>query len=279
MSAKNMTKKDFVTELTNVVGNITDATLKSSVEYALKKLKDDSKSVTIGELRSLFKDAKKFIPENPDQLTLEPKDDPAPATPPTPEKSETSLKKKVKKSKDKTPEPKKQEEKPAEKKGEKTEKPTEKKGDKPIKKSKKEKQSKPSIQMIEMVAQFPETVQIGDVTLQRTEVTTSEELDSLLSGDTYVYAAFVWTKRQLRQFSYGDPRLGIIPPKKFENNLDIVEIAYHADQNDYHIFGGYSVETGCPYAFNGETLKPDDEGIRYSLGIEYAIYTVESTEK
>lgn len=278
MSAKNMTKKDFVTELTNVVGNITDATLKSSVEYALKKLKDDSKSVTIGELRSLFKEAKKFIPENPDQLTLEPKDDPAPTTLPTPEKSETSLKKKVKKSKDKTPEPKKQEEKPAEKKKEeKTEKPAEKKG---VKKSKKEKQSKPSIQMIEMVAQFPETVQIGDVTLQRTEVTTSEELDKLLSGDTYVYAAFVWTERQLRQFAYIDPRLNLTVPDKFDNDLDIVEIAYHAEVNNQHMFGGYSIETGAPYAFNGETLMPDpNDGIRYAIGIEYAIYTVESTEK
>lgn len=115
---------------------------------------------------------------------------------------------------------------------------------------------------------FPEVLEIGNkkYTVAR-DIKNMDDLYEAYNGEQEIVLAFYWSKRLLKQFSYGD---GSLPaPKSFEQDLDVTSCMYVSDEKtvSYHL----SIYTEALYQVMPDAI-PEENGCRYSNGIEFQIY-------
>lgn len=222
--------------------------LKEMIDYTLKAYKEDEKSVTAQDFRSLVSDIKAELSD------------------PTPQASAASVKKeKSEKTKKKSSKKEK-----IEKKAEKEEKPKKK-----AKKKKSESGVTPlntkgeAFDIAEVFKDEFETP-LGVITKDDSIKSIKDIAKILEGGEKEVLCAVYWTERHLKQFPYAG---GVVPqPKSFENDLDLVSIIFVAPDNSLMI--GVSSYTFAPVTFIKDDMKQTD-GIRYSAGAEFNVYTLE----
>lgn len=124
---------------------------------------------------------------------------------------------------------------------------------------------------VQMVKQFPETIEIDGETFKLNhEIKTMKDLLEAYMNDVEIEFAFYWTKRHLRQFDYYNHKFG--QPKSFPNDLDTAQLVFVDDQNMKVAYCVSDSNFPAPYSIFPEDLEEDD-GIRYASGIEYQIYT------
>ena len=121
---------------------------------------------------------------------------------------------------------------------------------------------------IELAKMFPNTVTIGEETyVVDHSVTKMEDLFTLFDKEVEIVLAFYWTKRHLKQFRYFNGWLG--QPKSFDNDLDLATVVYVSDKGK--VAHAVSMYTEGMYTLLPADI-PEDEGIRYSSGMEFQIY-------
>ena len=121
---------------------------------------------------------------------------------------------------------------------------------------------------IQMAKMFPDTITIGeDAYIVDHSVTKMEDLFALFDKEVEIVLAFYWTKRHLKQFRYFNGWLG--QPKSFDNDLDLATVVYVSDKG--RVAHAVSMYTEGMYTLLSTDI-PEDEGIRYSSGMEFQIY-------
>lgn len=121
---------------------------------------------------------------------------------------------------------------------------------------------------IELAKMFPNTITIGEETyVVDHSVTKMEDLFTLFDKEVEIVLAFYWTKRHLKQFRYFNGWLG--QPKSFDNDLDLATVVYVSDKGK--VAHAVSMYTEGMYTLLPTDI-PEDEGIRYSSGMEFQIY-------
>lgn len=134
---------------------------------------------------------------------------------------------------------------------------------------------------------FPATIDhesLGKLVACPDKYTTVEEVRKALDeGKTIVFAGY-WTKRHIKEFSYGQSFNVPVPKEGFPNDLDIIQALYVCDGIE-RIYA-LSIYTEAMYRFEAEELERTEceanDGskftMRYSSGMEYEIYEVSEAE-
>lgn len=273
------TKKEAVRFLDENYPNITDKSLADRIRYTANSMKKDTKSVSFADLKELCVETEKHLAEvtsNKMPAPVEPeKVAPAASLKKTskPEKSSE----KTEKEPEKTPEQPK-EEKPAGKKTSLKKKSAEKKApEKPAKKEEKSAVADSSTgHSVDIAMSFKDSFDTEIGTMHKaSDLKTFDDLRTAIESGEEIYFAFYWTVRLLRQYPYCNIKT-IANPKKFDNNVDLVSLIYIDD--DDRLAVGISSVTSAPYFLIPDDLKPLEDGIRYSSGMEFEVYRLEPSE-
>lgn len=230
--------------------------LQEMITYTMKMYKDDAKSVTAQDFRSLVKDIQ-------NELAIA-----TPVATAASKKSETADEKPAKKAKKSA----KKEETVEE------EKPKKKSGAKKAKKFAKGVESQNTKgEAFDLAEVFHDEIEtpLGLITKDDSIKTIKDVAKLLEEGEKEVLCAVYWTERHLSQFDYSNVE-GIEAPKSFENDLDLVSIIFVAPDNSYIL--GVSSYTFVPYVFSAKSMKQKN-GIRYTNGAEFNVYTVDADEE
>lgn len=263
-----ITTKTTKEEMTKFLGANAEAVKNTNKElfdrlaYAGKMYKKDPEKVTRKDLVDLVKDVVACLT-------------PAPA----PVVAEASLKKPLKKGQKKSEskseevsEPVAEEVAPVEEKTEKVDKKSanKTKAEKPAKKSGvavlNDKASEKSIQLADT---FTDTLEVDGAKYEIAhDIKSMDDLYKALEAEEVVVFAMYWTKRHLKQFNYFGGLLST--PKEFPMDLDLCTCVYASDEGK--VAYAVSTYTEAFYTLLPDHLTEDEDGIRYSGGIEYQIY-------
>lgn len=272
------TKKEAVRFLDENYPNITDKSLADRIRYTANSMRKDIKSVSFADLKELCAETEKHLAEvtsNEVPAPAEPeKVAPAASLKKTSEKAEKAkaVSKAVEKAIEKVDEQPK-EEKPAGKKTSLKKKPAEKKA--PAKKS--AVADSETGHSVDIAMSFKDTfdTEIGSMH-KASDLKTFDDLREAIEAGEEIYFAFYWTARLLRQYPYCNIKT-IANPKKFDNNVDLVSLIFIDDDDKLAV--GISSITSAPYFLIPDDLKPLEDGIRYSSGMEFEVYRLEPGEE
>lgn len=241
-----------------------DKNLFDRIAYTDKQMKQDAKSITKRDLLDLAKEILKLLGDSVKDLAGEPKQTPKLVV-------ENSTKPKLPNSgkgngktdkKDQTtlpPQDNKQQQTAGESK---TEPP---KAD--------NKKTKPATPETVTADSFPAEIEVNGVKATLThDYHTLDELEAAFAN-RQVFLAFYWSKTQIKQFNYGS---GLLPAPKngFKDNLDIASLLYISERNPKTCCFALSTETDNMYQVMKDSLEEFD-GVRYNMGIEFALYQTE----
>lgn len=243
MNTMNKLNKAQLTKVLNAnfqLAKKADKDLADSISYTAKKYKEDATKVTKKDLLDLLKDVAKTLGDA--FIT--------PEVTPVAEHLKKSSSKKDEASEETTEEVK-----------------------KPVKKSAPKKSDKKvltsaSAKAVEMLVTFPEEVSVGDEKYSRADdIKSMDDLYKELESGEEIVFAFWWTNRHLKQFSYYQY---VEQPKDFPDDLDLATCIYVSEERK--ICFNISLYTEAPYTILPEDLEADQNGIRYTNGMEFQIY-------
>lgn len=247
-----------------------DENLKSRVDYTMKSLDKDEKSVAKSDLFDLVRELVAFFSATPTPAPVE--NSPKPALKGK-KKAKAEEAEEADEAEDEDDEAKEVEEKP--------------KKQKKAAKSKKPEKSK--VETAEdfkkgsiMAKMFPaeiQTEELGHLVACYDKYTTMAEVrEALEQGKTLIFATF-WTKRHIKQFGYS-MMFNVPVPKEFPFDLDMLQALYVCDNIDrLYALSSY---TEAMFEFLEEDLARVDVesndgntySMRYSAGLEFEIYEV-----
>lgn len=247
-----------------------DENLKSRVDYTMKSLDKDEKSVAKSDLFDLVKELVAFFSATPTPAPVE--NSPKPALKGK-KKAKAEEAEEADEAEDEDDEAEEVEEKP--------------KKQKKAAKSKKPEKSK--VETAEdfkkgsiMAKMFPaeiQTEELGHLVACYDKYTTMAEVrEALEQGKTLIFATF-WTKRHIKQFGYS-MMFNVPVPKEFPFDLDMLQALYVCDNIDrLYALSSY---TEAMFEFLEEDLARVDVesndgntySMRYSAGLEFEIYEV-----
>jgi hypothetical protein len=267
------TKNGLIDFIRNAVGKVTEGSLSDRISYTLKGV-DDNKEVTKTDLYELAKDIMAVLA-------------PTPALAPVENSPKPKLGKK------KVSEPVEDEETEADEEVEETEEET----PAPVKKDKKKalskkKEATPAVEATDgltkkdlpMAKIFPKEINhpsLGKLVACPDKYHTFEEIRKALESEeedkTLVFACY-WTKRHIKEFSYGQTYEVPVPKEGFPLDLDTLQALYVCSGVD-RIYA-LSTYTEAMFRFIAEDLVPTEceanDGskfmMRYSAGLEFEIY-------
>lgn len=252
-----ITRKELVEKLRNVKDNDQlSKNIRERITYTLAKFDKSARSVTnavLSELANDISDELKAL-TNAKEITK-------PAT------AENSVKPALK-AKAKA-QPKEQEE-------EVSEEATEEKPKTKAKPKAKAKKVEPEVKAEITADFFPETIEhevLGVLNRVSDQFTTMDDIRNFLNEGNTLYIAARWTKSQIKQFEYGMYFQVPAPKKGFENDLDLLSAVIVCDNIDR--LWAMSVYTEAMLRIEEVDLEPLD-GVRYSLGLEFELYTPET---
>ena len=127
---------------------------------------------------------------------------------------------------------------------------------------------------VHLAKMFPQSFEVEGTKYElASDIKTMDDLYTALESDEEIVFAYYWTKRHLKQFPYFNSLLG--QPKEFDNDLDLCSTIYVSDKKKV----AYNVSwyTDAVYAVIPSDLE-EEEGIRFSSGIEFQIYRVVTEE-
>ena len=255
-----------------------DENLKSRVDYTMKSLDKDEKSVAKSDLFDLVKELVAFFSATPTLAPVE--NSPKPALKGK-KKAKAEEAEEADEAEDEDDEAEEVEEKP-------------KKQKKSAKSKKAEKSGKSKVETTEdfkkgsiMAKMFPaeiQTEELGHLVACYDKYTTMAEVrEALEQGKTLIFATF-WTKRHIKQFGYS-MMFNVPVPKEFPFDLDMLQVLYVCDNIDrLYALSSY---TEAMFQFLEEDLARVDvtsnDGetytMRYSAGMEFEIYEVVEDEE
>lgn len=134
-------------------------------------------------------------------------------------------------------------------------------------KSKKTENAK-SVKALELICSFPPVLEFEGRKFElASDIQTMEDLYKAFENESII-CAFYWTKRHLRQFNYfnGD----FEAPPEFQNDCDLATCMYISDE--FKVAYAVSMYTEACYMIFPKDLEEDEDGIRYSGGVEFQIY-------
>lgn len=108
--------------------------------------------------------------------------------------------------------------------------------------------------------------------------TYSDVKKSFDEDEENLYITAYWTPQHIAQFDYkGNFNLKGKVPKKFEGDVDILEVIYVSQKAGEDYFLAVSLITGADYKFYGDTVEYYEDNnagykVRYSNTMEYEIY-------
>lgn len=258
-------KKGLIDYIRSQMKAVKEENLKTRMTYALDKAKKDEGSVKKSDLYDLAKEIMAVLTPNT----------PVPAM-------ENSPKPKLGKKKSEAP----KEEKAEEKSEEKTE-----KADKSKKSAPKNKVKKPAVETTDglttkdlpLARIFPKEIDheaLGKLVACPDKYHTIEEVREALAEDKNLIFACYWTKRHLKEFSYGATHNVPVPKGGFPYDLDTLQALYVCEGVE-RIYA-LSTYTEAMFNFEEEDLVPTEceanDGskfmMRYSSGLEFEIYEV-----
>lgn len=270
-------KKGLIEFIREQATAIKDKNLASRIQYTLKGVDKDEAGVSKSDLYSLAKEIMSFIAPAPQPVV------------------ENSPKPKLGKSKKKTAEP--VAETPAEPEEEETieEAPAEEEAPAPAKKTKKvtpKKKEEPATVVatdgltkkdLPMARIFPKEIDhesLGKLIACPDKYHSIKEIREAIEGDKNLIFACYWTKRHIKEFSYGQTYEVPVPKNGFPHDLDTLQALYVCEGID-RIYA-LSTYTEAMFRFIEEDLVPTEceanDGskfmMRYSAGLEYEIYEV-----
>lgn len=131
----------------------------------------------------------------------------------------------------------------------------------------------------DMVQMFPEVLAVKfmdeKLILAKNKYKTVSSLNKAIEEGKEIYFACYWTKRHLEQFDYAG-QFDVAVPKSFPNSLDLAQVVFvceHAKGKFYAL----SSYTEAMYAFREADLV-EENGIRFSNGMEFQVYVKEEKE-
>lgn len=127
---------------------------------------------------------------------------------------------------------------------------------------------------LDLAENFPEQFEIenvGKMTVDTSEITMESIYERFHSGEFITFAMY-WSKRHLKQYTYDNYNILEAPIKEFPHNLDVCQLIHVSDKG--RVLYVTSVYTDIVYTITPQNLEFED-GMRFSAGMEYNIYTVE----
>ena len=132
--------------------------------------------------------------------------------------------------------------------------------------------SKKTVQTRAMVLAevFPDSFELDGTKYEvAKDIANMGQLHDALENDESLVFAMYWTKKHLKQFSYGVDTLKA--PKEFPMDLDLATCIYVSDESV--VAYAISAYTESCYMFTPNDIEETD-GIRYAGGVEFQIYRV-----
>lgn len=134
------------------------------------------------------------------------------------------------------------------------------------------KEAKPEM---DFLASFPDTLESKSLkaTLKkRPDLKTIGDVAKAFANDEDIIIATYWTDKLLKQYSQGYDPMNINPnrPKKFEHDLDLVEVTHAHDL----VVTGHSLYSMVPQILLPQDFEADENGMRYANGCEFEVYEV-----
>lgn len=159
--------------------------------------------------------------------------------------------------------------------------------DKPVIVPKKDKEEQPkeskkqtttkkeSTPKMEYLVSFPDVLESKSLkaTLKkRADLKTIGDVVKAYNNEEDIILATYWTQKLLKQYAQGYDPMGINPnrPKKFEHDLDLIEVTYAHDL----VVTGHSLFSIIPQVFLPQDFEADEDGMRYANGCEFEVYEV-----
>ena len=252
VSKKAVTKESLIAGLTKLAGEMKGRKKYAQIAKEVAEALANAESLSVSELNTFVKGLRarpEFAPATEPKVAAKATNAKAETEAPAEAPAEKPAKKLTKKAA----------------KAEKTDAPA-------TKKPAKVEKPKPAVATREIVSQFPAELdsQIGKLTLVH-GIADIAELAKAVTEKTIVFAGF-WPKRFIRKFPYSSI---VKVPKEFPNDLDLIQMLYVSDQGT--VAYGVSIYTEAAFGFLPEELVEED-GIRTSNGMEYAIYEVTATK-
>ena len=139
------------------------------------------------------------------------------------------------------------------------------------------KEAKPEV---EFLASFPDTLESKSLkaTLKkRPDLKTIGDVARAFANDEDIIIATYWTQKLLKQYAQGYDPMNINPnrPKKFEHDLDLVEVTHAHDL----VVTGHSLYSMVPQILLPQDFEADENGMRYANGCEFEVYEVIEDEE
>lgn len=132
----------------------------------------------------------------------------------------------------------------------------------------------------EMVQMFPEVLAVKfmdeKLILAKNKYKTASSLNKAMEEGKEIYFACYWTKRHLDQFDYAGQFDVPVPKSGFPNSLDLAQVVLVCE----HVKGKFyalSNYTEAMYSFREADLV-EENGIRFSNGMEFQVYVKEEKE-
>lgn len=284
---KKMNKQEMINQLKGLVGKVTDKSTLDIVNYTLKMFTENPRNVEVKDLKETLADViSKVVPQQQTVLPME----------------NSSKKLTVKKNKEKTPDVKKdnKEDKTPAKENKGSDKPKitlhdplgrDKKDDKDKKvdlktdksdkkdtkntKTNKTEPKKELVKAVPMAISFPDEFDVKNLGhLKKAEdikdIKTLAEI--IQKGERDIVVVTYWSKRLLKQFEYDNLGIQKTPVKEFPDDLDVLNIMYASPEGT--VAYGVSVYTECQFAFTPEDFANEEDGVRFSAGMEFNLYEV-----
>jgi hypothetical protein len=128
---------------------------------------------------------------------------------------------------------------------------------------------------IPLAAEFPKVVESNNYgKLTAVDIEDVKELyKAVVDEGRSIVFAFYWNERHLAQFVYDSFGINKKPFKKFENDLDLASVVYASDEGK--VAYCVSLNSELSYMIMPEDMKADENGLRFSQGVEFAIYELE----
>ena len=269
------TKKGLIELIKSSVEVIKDEGLLSRIKYTVKALDKNEAEVTKSDLYELAKEIVNFVAPAPQPVvenSPKPKlgkkktAQPVAETPAEPEEEETT------------------EEAPAEKEtpapAKKTKKVTPKKKEEPAKVETTDDLTKNDIPLAKVFPKVINHESLGKLVACPDKYHSVDEIREAINEDKNLVFACYWTKRHIKEFSYGQTLEVPVPKNGFPYDLDTLQALYVCEGID-RIYA-LSTYTEAMFRFSDEDLVSTEceanDGskfmMRYSAGMEYEIYEV-----
>ena len=139
------------------------------------------------------------------------------------------------------------------------------------------KESKPNV---DYLAEFPETLvskSLKATLKRRPDLKTISDVSKAFANEEDIIIATYWTEKLLKQYAQGYDPMNINPnrPKKFEHDLDLIEVTHAHDL----VVTGHSLYSMVPQILLPQDFEADENGMRYANGCEFEVYEVVEDEE